>query len=579
MNILGLTTMGESAAVLIQDGNIIAAVEEERFTRIKHEGCFPIKSVEYCLNEAGISISEVDHIAIYWQPWRVWTRFCGVIKTVISNPKLFIRKIKLGFNEFHRDKNGVNNDGSWIELFLVRRILKNNFGDTSAQIHYLDHHECHIASGFYASGFKEAITLVIDGGGEDHSTTIASCSGSKINVLRKFKWPNSLGHFYSAITAFLGFKIFDGEYKMMGLAPYSKPKYLNFFRNKILISDGSGSYNLNTNILDYHNARINIFSETLISAIGEPRAGDNEPFTERHKSIASSAQVAFEEVVMDLANWAYENGGRKKNICIVGGCGLNCTANGLILKDGPYEKIFVPPAPNDTGGALGAAFLVHNKIDNSHNFKMDHAYFGPGYSDEEIGRQLSLRSLTSDYIHNEDSLIDKTSAVLKNGKIVAWFQGRMEFGPRALGNRSFLADPRNDSIGEELNRKIKKRELFRPFAPSVLEEYISDFFEIEQNSPFMTLIAKVKKEKMTHIPAVTHINGSARIHSVSKSTNRRYWKLIESFRSKTKIPILLNTSFNIQEPIVCTPTEAIDTFLNSSVDYLVIGNHFVSRHT
>ncbi len=580
MYILGLSTMRESAAALLKDGILVAAAEEERFTRFKHEGCFPIRAIKFCLRQEGITSSDIEYVGVYWQPWKVVTRTKAVMAMSLKRPAAFARKLSRSFKIFSYCGGGAetNREGSWLELFLVRQLLNKYIGKFRGKIYYFDHHRSHIASAFFASPFEEATILTFDGSGEELSTIIAVGSGKKITVLNKVFWPHSLGHFYSSMTGFLGFKMLDGEYKMMGLAPYNTPDYLDFIRKNILITDRCGSFRLNSGILDYHDALAGYFSNEAIKVFGEPRRGDNEPFNERHQKIAASAQAAFEQVVMDLALWTYKAGGNKKNICVAGGCGLNCTANGKILKEGPFEKMYVPPAPHDSGGSIGAALLVyHEVLDRPRKFVMEHASYGPGFSNKEIATALASKGFNVQPVTNEQQLLEKCVEFLTSGRIIAWFQGRMEFGPRALGNRSFLADPRNDSIRDVINEKIKKRELFRPFAPSVKEECVLDYFEMDQMSPFMNILTPVCKEKRSEIPAVTHIDGTARIQTVSRSHNPRYWKLLDLFQKKTGVPVLLNTSFNIQEPIVCTPEDAIETFKRSKVDALVIEDYFVTR--
>jgi carbamoyltransferase len=579
MYILGIATMGESAAALLKDGEVCAAVEEERFTRVKHEGCFPLRSIDYCLAQAGITLSDVDHIGVYWQPWRVLTRVRGVLATALSSPRRFGQKLGRSLREFSPNGGGtsIGRNGSWLELCHVRGLLEQQFGRYRGRIHYLDHHLCHMASAFFASSFEEATIVVFDGAGEDASTTLAVGSGTRIEVLRTIPWPHSLGHFYSAMTGFLGFEMLDGEYKMMGLAPYAKPDHLQFIRRRVLVSDRPGSFRLNSRVLDYHEAFAGRFSPELVEHLGKPRQESQEPFAEQHQRIASSAQAAFEDVVSDLAHWAYDAGGRKKNLCIAGGCGLNCTANGRLIRDGLFECLYVPPAPHDAGAALGAALLIHHQVlGRPRGDAMRHAFYGPAFTDAQVSHALAAKSIRS-VVLDEGALIARTADSLTAGRIVGWFQGRAEFGPRALGGRSFLADPRDESIREVLNAKIKKRELFRPFAPSVKEEAASEYFDLAQPSPFMNIAAPARSSARSRIPAVVHVDGSARVQTVSRDQNARYWMLLDRFEARTGVPVLLNTSFNIQEPIVCTPEQALDTFLRSGVDALVIGNHFVDR--
>lgn len=580
MYILGLATMGESAAALLKDGVLVAAVEEERFTRVKHEGCFPLRSIDYCLTQAGISLSEVDHVAVYWQPFRMGVRAKAVLKTALQQPSVFMRKMGSALQELMPAGGGrcTASHGSWLELFFVRFLLEKHFGSRKARIHYLDHHRCHMASAFFASPFEEATLLVFDGAGEEVSTTLAVGTGTDIRVLKSIPWPHSLGHFYSALTGFLGFPMLDGEYKMMGLAPYGSPDFLSFIRKKILITDNPGSYRLNDHLLDYHAALNGEFHPSLLETFGSPRLTEDAPFTERHRKIASSAQAAFEEVVFDLALWAFQQGGKRTNVGIAGGCGLNCAANGRLLREGPFERMYIPPAPHDAGCAVGAALLVsHEVLKQPRQFEMTHAFYGPEYGEHEIGRAVRASGIEERPIGDEEELLRRAVEALSSGRILGWFQGPMEFGPRALGSRSFLADPRNDSIRHTINAKIKKRELFRPFAPSVKEEAAADYFHISQKSPFMNLAVPVRAQQRARIPAVTHIDGSARIQTVNRADNPRYWNLLDHFEKKTGIPILLNTSFNIQEPIVCTPEQAMATFAQSGVDALVIGNYFIDR--
>ncbi len=580
MYILGLATMGESAAALLKDGILIAAAEEERFTRIKHEGCFPIRAIAFCLAKAGISLAEVEHVGVYWQPFRMGVRARGMLKTALRNPASFLKQAGSALKELSPAGGGdaTASQGSWMELFFVRSLLQKHFGAFRGRLHYLDHHRCHMASAFFASPFDQATILVFDGAGEEVSTTLAVGSGTSLKVLRSIPWPHSLGHFYSTMTGFLGFTMLDGEYKLMGLAPYGTPEHLSFIRRNMLITDKPGAFRLNHALVDYHAALQGQFPKALRERFGEPRQNEAAPFTDRHQHIAASTQAAFEEVVQDLARWAFQAGGQQRNVTIAGGCGLNCAATGRLLREGPFERIYVPPAPHDAGCTVGAALLVyHEVLGHPRQFEMTHAYYGPEYGDSEISRALLAQGIEAQPTVDEDTLLTKTVEVLRNSGVVGWFQGPMEFGPRALGSRSFLADPRHDSIRDTINGKIKKRELFRPFAPSVKEEAASEYFALSQPSPFMTLTVPAKDHQRARIPAVTHIDGSARVQTVNRTNNPRYWNLLDRFEKETGIPILLNTSFNIQEPIVCTPEQALATFVRSGVDALVIGNYFIDR--
>ena len=580
MYILGLATMGESAAALLKDGILIAAAEEERFTRIKHEGCFPLRAIAFCLAKAGISLAEIEHVGVYWQPFRMGARAKGMLTTALRNPASFLKQAGSALREFTPAGGGEStaSQGSWMELFFVRSLLQKHFGAFRGRLHYLDHHRCHMASTFFASPFEEATILVFDGAGEEVSTTLAVGKGTKLNVLRSIPWPHSLGHFYSTMTGFLGFTMLDGEYKLMGLAPYGTPDHLSFIRRHMLITDKPGSYRLNHALVDYHAALQGQFPKALREIFGEPRQNEAAPFTDRHQHIAASTQAAFEEVAQDLALWAFQEGGQHRNLAIAGGCGLNCAANGRLLREGPFERIYVPPAPHDAGCTVGAALLVyHEVLGHPRKFEMTHAYYGPEYGDAEIGRALRAQGIEVQAIADEETLLGKTVEVLTSGGVVGWFQGAMEFGPRALGARSFLADPRHETIRDTINAKIKKRELFRPFAPSIKEEAASEYFQGSQPSPFMTLTLPVLAHQRDRIPAVTHIDGSARVQTVRRADHPRYWNLLDRFEKHTGVPLLLNTSFNIQEPIVCTPEQALATFLHSGVDALVMGNYFIER--
>jgi carbamoyltransferase len=580
MYILGLATMGESAAALLKDGILIAAAEEERFTRIKHEGCFPLRAITFCLAKAGISLAEVEHIGVYWQPFRMGVRARGMLQSALRNPSSFLKQAGSALRELSPAGGGEStaSQGSWMELFFVRSLLQQHFGRFRARLHYLDHHRCHMASAFFASPFDEATILVFDGAGEEASTTLAAGTGTSLNVMRSIPWPHSLGHFYSTMTGFLGFTMLDGEYKLMGLAPYGRPEYHSFIRRHMLITDQPGSYRLNLRLIDYHAALHRHFPKELRKVFGDPRPHEAAPVTDRHRAIAGSTQKAFEDVVLDLARWAFRQGGQKNNLVIAGGCGLNCAANGRLLREGPFERIYIPPAPHDAGCTVGAALLLyHEVLGHPRQFEMTHAYYGPEYGEADIGRALLEQGIVAQPVADEETLLSKTVEVLGGGGVVGWFQGAMEFGPRALGARSFLADPRHDTIRDTINAKIKQRELFRPFAPSIKEESAGDYFKTAQSSPFMNLTVPVRPEKRSLIPAVTHIDGSARVQTVRQADNPRYWRLLDRFERCSGLPILLNTSFNIQEPIVCTPEQALATFLKSGVDALVIGKYCITR--
>ena len=573
--------MGSSSACIFKGDELIAAIEEERITRLKNDGGFPIESIKECLTIAGISISDVDSICVYWQPLKLLPRVVAVLKKILLSFKS-VHAIKYTTdrinNLFFNKKNTLYPElrGGWIDLFFIRKILRKNLGLFNGNIFFLNHHLTHQAYAAAINNWKNSIILSYDGGGESDSTVISVNLNNKLTNLKKIKWPNSLGHFYSFFTGYLGFRMLEGEYKMMGLAPYGKPTYKTVILSKILILKKNGSYYFNSNLCDYHAALQGSFNSQLFELIGLPRLNNEDP-TENHLNLAASVQAAFEEAQFHMLKWAKKLHPEVNNLVLSGGCALNVSANGKILNSGLFNKISLPPAPHDAGCSIGSVLANHYNVDKIFNFSnfqnINTPYLGREYSNDEIFDAFNDLKMTIPTKLNDDDLIDRTSNELISKKIVAWFNGKDEFGPRALGSRSFLADPRNDNIRDEINKKIKKRELFRPFAPSVLEEACANYFEISQNSRYMNIVAKVIEDKKEIIPAITHIDGTARVHTVSSELNPMYYNLLKNFGEKTGVPVLLNTSFNIQEPIVKTPINAISTFLASGVDILIIGNY------
>ena len=575
MYILGLTTMEESAAVLMRDGEVLAAVEEERFSRVKHQGGFPYEAIRYVLGSQGLTLSDVDHVAVYWKPFKLAYRARYMLETMLFQPTYFIERVKCAV----RVMGGVTGpETGWTSLWKTKKNLINGFGERPKQIHYMDHHACHMASCFFPSDFEESAILIMDASGEAACTTWGVGEGTMFKKIDEHLIPHSLGYFYSSVTGYLGFKMFDGEYKMMGLAPYGDPSGTRWMRDNYLQTTKPGRYKLNTRALDFVRASNGVFNGSFVDHFGAPRDGDDGEMTDRYRDVAASAQRALEEVVLDMAAELQRRTG-SKNLAVAGGCGLNCTANGKILNSGVFDRIYVPPVPNDTGGALGAAMLLYQQLTGQRPEPMTHAQFGPEFDNAQIEQALSGTPDVRATKMDAEAIVRKAAEALANGKLLCWMQGRMEYGARALGNRSFLADPRSESVREDLNEKIKKREHFRPFAPSVKIEKASEYFEIDQPAPFMTLVVPVREEKRSVIPAVTHVDGTARPQTVDKSVNPRYWKLLDCFESLTGVPVLLNTSFNIQEPIVCTPSEALATFTGSKVDALVLGDYWVERHS
>lgn len=566
--------MGNSSSSITVDGKVVAAIEEERLTRIKNDGRFPYESIKMCLDISGLNLKDIDEIAVYWKPWNFMGRVNAVLLGLITDPKNAKFRVKRSIQAvfgINKPDNYPELHGSWLDLFKIRSLLVSEFGKFSAKIRFYDHHDCHAASIYYITDFNKAICLTYDGGGESNSTVIYAINNGKFEKLKEISWPNSLGHYYSSFTGFLGFKMLEGEYKMMGLAPYGEPIFKDIILEKILLKEGDGGYLLNTKILNYHAALNGEFSPELIDLMGEAR-NHNEEFSDHHRNIAASVQAAYEEILLYMLSWAKSKEPTYENLCIAGGCGLNVTANGKIVKNKIFSKVLIPPAPHDAGASIGACFLAESLSGSPRSaLSMPTPYLGKSYKESEIEKIFHDMNLPKPSYFSEDDLIDTVSDALANNNVVSWFQGASEFGPRALGARSFLANPGNDSIREILNNKIKKRELFRPFAPSCKKEVATEYFDLHQDSPYMNIVARVRPDKQKIIPAVTHTDGTARVHTVDRDTNPLFWKLINAFEKKTGIGVLLNTSFNIQEPIVENPSQAIDCFLRSSVDILAIG--------
>ena len=564
MLILGINNMHDAAAVLVCDGKVIAAAEEERFNRKKHTTGFPANAIRYCLKEAGISIKDVDYISVGWKYWVMKTRLWQALRSVIYSPKALKAKAQRGLGQMRHE---------WFELFRLRYLIEKNFGKGKFKIYYFDHHLCHAISAFFVSPFERAAILTIDGAGEEVTTMFAIGEGTKVKVLKTIKLPHSLGQFYASITSFLGFKIQCDEYKVMGLAAYGEPIYADFFR-KVIKPLPQGEFRYNIKILDYHLARKRIFLPTLTKVIGHPRH-PGEAISQRHANVAASAQRILEEILFHFANYLYQKTKIKK-LCLAGGVALNSVANGKLLFHSPFEHIFIQPAASDAGTALGAALYLYHSLTGRGRYLMKDVYLGPAFSSKFCERVLKNFNLTYELL-TEDEICQRAAHALTSGKLIFWFQGRMEWGPRALGNRSLLADPRKKEMKEIINKRVKHREEFRPFAPSILEEAFEEYFGFKGSFPFMLFTFPVNPKKQHLIPAVVHVDGTARPQTVSKETNPLYWQLIKYFEKITGIPLILNTSFNVQEPIVCTPEDAVKTFLRTKVDHLILNNFWVNR--
>jgi carbamoyltransferase len=589
MIILGINAYhGDASAALVVDGKLAAAVEEERFTRIKHCAGFPAASVRYCVQAAGIKPSEIDCIAVARDPR---ARLLKKAVYALKIPRLAYERLG-AWNKFA----GIKEE--------VASALRVGVADLRAEVRHVEHHQAHLASSFFVSPFEEAALFSVDGLGDFASMMWGSGKGSRFKVQGSIAFPHSLGIFYTALTQYLGFWNYGDEYKVMGLAAYGEPEYLDEFRKIVQLrpnhSENNGratGFALGLDYFVHHRTGPEmtwregapllgrLYSDLLAQRLGPARATERA-VERRHENIAASLQARLEEVILPLVR-GLSRSSRSRNLCLAGGVAFNCVLNGKILEQTPFEKIYVQSAAGDAGLAVGAAFYVwHQILGQPRAFEMKHAYWGPDFGKQETHEALGVRrealgkqECQIREIRDVDEVCRLTARRLADGKIVGWFQARMEFGPRALGNRSILADPRRPEMKEILNRRIKHREPFRPFAPSVLEERVGDFFEQTHPSPFMLMTHPVRAEKRSSIPSVTHVNGTARVQTVSREANPLYWQLIKEFERLTGVPVLLNTSFNDNEPIVCSPDEALDCFLRTRMDTLVMGSHVVNRPT
>lgn len=560
MNILGLSAYyHDSSACIIKDGVLIAAVQEERFNRIKNCSDFPIQSINFCIQQSNLSFSDIDYIAYYEQPYIKFNR-------IISD---YIEKFPLSYLSF------LKTTPQWLQdRLIVPLVLKKELGYTG-KVLFIPHHYSHAASTFLVSPFNEAAIITADGVGEFATTCIGFGKSNKIRFTNRINYPHSLGLLYSAFTSYLGFKINSGEGTTMALASFGEPEFIEEFKQLIDIAD-DGSYQLNTKYFPYNIGK-KMYSRKLEKLLGKPRLQDTE-ITDRHKAIAATLQYIIEDALVKIAKNACKNA-NSRNLCMAGGVFLNCVANQKILDLDEVDNVFIQPASGDAGGAIGAAFFVWNQLlNNPRNFIMEHSYWGPEYSDKDIKSALNKNRINYSELRI-DELCDKVTDKIQNGKTIGWYQGKLEFGPRALGNRSILGDARNPKMVDILNHRIKHREWFRPFAPIVKEEKASEYFDIKGLSPFMLLAPQVIESKKNILPAITHIDGTARLQTVSNKSNPLLWKLLDTFESKTGVPVLINTSFNLKgEPIVCTPEEAINDYLKTEMDGLVLGNCFIEKN-
>jgi carbamoyltransferase len=585
MNILGISAFyHDSAACLIKDGNIASAAQEERFTRKKHDQRFPVSAANYCLESAGLGIDDIDIVAFYEKPF---IKFERILETYMSYApsgiSSFLKAIPL-----------------WVKQKLwIKELIKKELG-YDGKIIFPEHHESHAAAAFYPSPYQEAAFLTIDGVGEWTTTSYGVGKDNSVGILADIQFPHSLGMLYSAFTYYTGFKVNSAEYKVMGLAPYGESRYKDIILNELIDLKEDGSFRLNMEYFDYP-AGLRMTNEKFNRLFGGPPRKPESQLTQREMDLARSVQEVTEEAVLRMARHIRKETGQKL-LCLAGGVALNCVANGILLRDGIFDDIWIQPASGDAGGALGAALLAwHQYLGNERTATgtdmQSGSYLGPEYSNDEIrdfldGQGIPYREL------DRDVLVDKVSDLIIREKVIGWFQGRMEFGPRALGSRSIIGDARSPTMQEVMNLKVKFRESFRPFAPSVLEEDVSEYFEMDHDSPYMLLVAPVKKERRkqmseeekrlfgidklniirSDIPAVTHLDYSARVQTVSRKTNPLYHELILKFKEKEGYGLVVNTSFNVRgEPIVCTHEDAYRCFMRTNMDYLVLGNFLLDK--
>ncbi len=584
-SILGISAFyHDSAAAIIIDGKIIAAAQEERFSRKKHDPSYPFNAIKFVVKEANLNLNDIDHIVFFEKPF---LKFERLLETYMAFAPKGFKSFSLSMPIWLREK-------LFQKKFLFDNLRKHdkNFNDIS-KIKFSEHHYSHAASAFYPSPFDEAIILTLDGVGEWATTTVAIGKKNKLDIIKEIHFPHSLGLLYSAFTYYTGFKVNSGEYKLMGLAPYGKPIFKNLILEKLLDLKDDGSFKLDMKYFNYATG-LTMTNSKFSKIFGHPvRDSKKDLLTQFHMDIASSIQAVTEEIVLRIVkNIAFKY--KIKNLCLAGGVALNCVANGKIVKDKIFKDIWIQPAAGDAGGSLGAAlaYWYHELEKPRIEFKdqMKGSYLGPKFENNVIETKLKL--LKANYKkYSEEEIISLTAKGLANEKTIGWFQGRMEFGPRALGGRSILADPRSEKMQKELNLKIKFRESFRPFAPSVLREDVNEWFDLENDSPYMLLVSEVRKDKQiemkaedkklfgidklnikrSSIPAITHIDYSARIQTVHKETNPRYYKLIKEFKKNTNCPVLVNTSFNVRgEPIVCSVEDAFNCFMGTNLDILVI---------
>ena len=581
ISILGISAFyHDSAATIIVDGQIIAAAQEERFTRKKHDSSYPVNAIEYCLSEAGLSMQQINYISFYDKPF---LKFERLLETYVAFAPKGLQSFRMAMPV-------------WLKDILIKEIKKIDQDFDSNKLMFGEHHFSHAASAFYASPFEEAVVLTLDGVGEWATTTVSIGKGNKLDIVKEIDFPHSLGLLYSSFTYYTGFRVNSGEYKLMGLAPYGEPRYKNLILDKLIDLKSDGSFRLDQSYFNYATG-LTMVNQKFANLFGQPvRRPDKDKLTQFHMDIAASIQEVTEEIILKITR-SLAKEFSIPNLCMAGGVALNCVANGRILRDKAFSDIWIQPASGDAGGSLGGALAVwHKELNKPRKVisgdSMQGSYLGPSFDQKNIEIKLlacgaKFKSL------NKDQMIDETAQALADGNAVGWFQGRMEFGPRSLGARSILGDPRSAKMQKTLNLKVKYRESFRPFAPSVLREDLKEWFELDYDSPYMLLVDEVIKDKRidmtkeeeslfgidklnikrSNIPAVTHVDYSARIQTVHKDTNQIYHELISKFKEKTGCSVLVNTSFNVRgEPIICSPEDSFKCFMGTELDLLVVGN-------
>jgi carbamoyltransferase len=581
--VLGLNAYhADAAACLVKDGTLVAAVEEERFRRVKHWGGFPSESIKYCLAEAGISLADVEHVAVNSDNRANRWRKLGYVLTSGVRPAYVLSRLR------------QRGDRADVAGNLARHLPDQTF---RGAVHAIEHHLCHLASAFLVSPYERAAAVSVDGFGDFSSAAWGLGEGGKLGVDGRVYFPHSLGVFYEAMTQFIGFPHYGDEYKVMGLAPYGEPRHVDAMKQIVRLKD-DGTFELdlryfrhasgegaNYQVKDGIPSGGQLWSAALTRLLG-PARDPGAPLEDRHRDIARSAQVTYESAFFNLLHAVHRRYGIDA-VVLAGGCAYNSVANGKVLERSPFRKLYVQSAGGDAGGAIGAAFAAWHKLGGAsvrRHFVMDHAYWGPSATREQIADAIAQRRVdfdaarcTIERIGDEAVLCRRTAQAISEGKVIGWFQGRLEWGPRALGNRSILGDPRRADMKDILNLKIKRRESFRPFAPSILREAVPAWFETDDDVPFMMQVFRIRPEKRQEVPAVTHVDGTGRLQTVTWSANPRYARLIAAFRDLTGVPIVLNTSFNENEPVVCKPEEAVDCFLRTRMDVLVLGDTFIER--